>query len=49
MPGDKHMFLKTRRKSTLETDLKENQIQKLSDINLISMMKIQGKMVNLSR
>lgn len=49
MPGEKHMFLKTRRKSTIETDLEEIHIWMLSDINLINMMKIQGKMENVSR
>lgn len=43
------MFLKTRRKSTIKTDLEDIQISKLSDINLINMMKIKGKMENLSR
>lgn len=43
------MFLKTRRKSTIKTDLEEIHIWKLSDINLINMIKIKGKMKSLSR
>lgn len=43
------MFLKTRRKGTTETDLEEIQILKLSDRNLMNIMKIKGKMDNLNR
>lgn len=43
------MFLKTRRKSIIETDLEEIHIWMLSDINLIIVMKIQGKMENVRR
>lgn len=49
MPGDKHMLLKTRNKSTTDTDLEDIHILKFSGINLIDMMKIKGKMENVSR